>query len=134
MHEFCSLDASNFYGSIPLKDLNDNTPSVFTAATNFFSKHKADCGLNGLSDEEFDQLVRLFLTNDTVLISNKPYKQRLCLAMGNNLAPVLDAIYTNELDPEEVGQLLAKHHGKFACVFPIGFIHALTSAKETSLW
>ena len=31
--------------------------------------------------------------------------------------------------PEEVGQLLAKHHGKFACALPIGFIHALTSAK-----
>ena len=34
-----------------------------------------------------------------------------------------------EAEPEEVGQLLAKHHGKFACALPIGFIHALTSAK-----
>ena len=31
--------------------------------------------------------------------------------------------------PEEVGQPLAKHHGKFACALLIGFIHALTSAK-----
>ena len=31
--------------------------------------------------------------------------------------------------PEEVGQLLAKYHGKFACALPIGAIHALTSAK-----
>ena len=30
---------------------------------------------------------------------------------------------------EEVGQLLAKHHGKFAYALPIGVIHALTSAK-----
>ena len=30
---------------------------------------------------------------------------------------------------EEVGQLFAKYHGKFACALPIGFIHALTSAK-----
>ena len=92
MHEFCSLDASNLYGSIPLKDLNDNTPSVFTAAANFFSKHKADCDLNGLSNEDFDQLVRLFVTNDTILIRNKPYKQRSGLALGNDLAPVLATI------------------------------------------
>ena len=32
-------------------------------------------------------------------------------------------------EAEEVGQLLAKHHGEFACALPIGFIHALTSAK-----
>ena len=32
-------------------------------------------------------------------------------------------------EPEEVGQLLAKHHGKFVCALLIGFIHALTSAK-----
>ena len=100
MHDFCSLKASNLYGSIPLKDLGDNIPSVFTAATNFFSKHKADCDLNGLSDEDFDQLVRLFLTNDTILIRNKQYKQPSCLAMGNNLAPVLATIYMNELDNE----------------------------------
>ena len=30
---------------------------------------------------------------------------------------------------EEVGQLLAKHHGKFACPLLIGFIRALTSAQ-----
>ena len=57
MHEFCNLDVSNLCGSIPLEDLNDNTPSVFTVATNFFSKHKADCDLYGLSNEDFDQLV-----------------------------------------------------------------------------
>ena len=33
------------------------------------------------------------------------------------------------IDPEEVGQLLAKHHGKFACALLIGFIHALTSER-----
>ena len=27
VHEFCSLDVSNLYGSIPLEDLNDNTPA-----------------------------------------------------------------------------------------------------------
>ena len=37
--------------------------------------------------------------------------------------------YTFTIWAEEVGQLLAKHHGKFACPLPIGFIHALTSAK-----
>ena len=30
---------------------------------------------------------------------------------------------------EEVGNQLAKHHGKFACALLIGFIHPLTSAK-----
>ena len=30
---------------------------------------------------------------------------------------------------EEVEQLLPKHYGTFACALPIGFIHALTSAK-----
>ena len=91
---------SNLYGSIPLEDLNDNTPSVFTFATNFFSKHKADCDLYDLSNKNFDQLVRLSLTSDTVLIGNTPYKQRSGLAMGNNLAPVLATIYMNELDNE----------------------------------
>ena len=41
------------------------------------------------------------------------------------ITTILNLIFT----PEEVGQLLAKHHGKFACAFPIGFIHALTSVK-----
>ena len=32
VHEFCScLDVSNLYGSIPLKDLNDNTPIRISA-------------------------------------------------------------------------------------------------------
>ena len=38
-------------------------------------------------------------------------------------------IYVNVANPEEVGQLLAKHHGKFAYTLLIGFSHALTSAK-----
>ena len=37
--------------------------------------------------------------------------------------------FADWLHSEEVGQLLAKHHGKFACALPIGFIYALTSAK-----
>ena len=34
---------------------------------------------------------------------------------------------------EEVGQLLAKHHGKFACFSTQCLIHAWTVAKRTSL-
>ncbi len=36
-----------------------------------------------------------------------------------------------QTNTEEVGQLLAKHHGKFARVF---LIHARTVAKRISLW
>ena len=38
VHEFCSLDVSSLYGSIPLEDLSDNTPRVFAVAANFFLK------------------------------------------------------------------------------------------------
>ena len=41
VHEFCSLDVSSLYGSIPLEDLSDNTPSVFAVAANFFLKAKS---------------------------------------------------------------------------------------------
>ena len=53
----------------------------------------------------------------------------------DRLLPISDCWTTVQicLPAEEVGQLLAKHHGKFACAFLIGFIHALTSAKWTSL-
>ena len=112
-----------------MEDLNDNTPSVFTVATNFFSKHKADCDLYHLSNEDFDQLVRLSLTSDTVLIGNKPYKQRSGLAMGNNLAPVLATIYMNELDNE----ILVRSNG---CVilkrFMNDYFAFLTSKELTS--
>ena len=37
------------------------------------------------------------------------------------------------LDTEEVGQLLAKYHWKFACVSTRCLIHAWTVAKRTSL-
>ena len=97
-------------------DLNDNTPSVFTVATNFFSK-------------QFLLLVRLSLTSDTVLIENKPYKQRSGLAMGNNLAPVLATIYMNELDNE----ILVRSNG---CVilkrFMNDYFAFLTSKELTS--
>ena len=112
-----------------LEDLNDNTPSVFTVATNFFSKHKADCDLYDLSNEDFDQLVRLSLTSDTVLIENKPYKQRSGLPMGNNLAPVLATICMNELDNE----ILVRSNG---CVilkrFMNDYFAFLTSKELTS--
>ena len=112
-----------------MEDLNDNTPSVFTVATNFFSKHKADCDLYDLSNEDFDQLVGLPLTSDTVLIENKPYKQRSGLAMGNNLAPVLATIYMSELDNE----ILVRSNG---CVilkrFMNDYFAFLTSKELTS--
>ena len=39
----------------------------------------------------------------------------------------------SKLTTEEVGQLLAKHHGKFACFSTQCRIHAWTVAKRTSL-
>ena len=95
---FCSLDVCNLYGSIPLEDINNVTPGVFTVAKRFFSKYRMECELSPLSGKDFEALVRLCLTSDTVLINGKGYKQKSGLAMGNNLAPMLAIIYMNELD------------------------------------
>lgn len=94
----------NLYGSIPLTDIDDHTPSIFTVARRFFRQYKADCQLHALSDKDFEELVRLCLTSDRVLIDGKGYKQQSGLAMGNNLAPILATIYMNELD----NQILVK--------------------------
>ena len=51
---FCSLDVCNLYGSIPLEDLNDKTPSVFTVAKRFFHQYKRDCELSSLSEDDFE--------------------------------------------------------------------------------
>ena len=98
VYNFCSLNVCNLYGSIPLEDINPNTPSVFTVAKRFFNKHRNDCKLWALSDDDFDTLVRLCLASDTIVIGDKGYKQISGLAMGNNLAPTLAIIYMNELD------------------------------------
>ncbi len=98
VHRFCSLDVCNLYGSIPLDDLNENTPSVFTVAKRFFFEHKKHCELRTLKDEDFETLIRLFLTSDSVLIDGESYKQKSGLAMGNNLAPSLAIICMNKLD------------------------------------
>ena len=98
VYNFCSLDVCNLYGSIPLEDINPNTPSVFTVGKRFFNKHKNDCELWALSDDDFDTLVRLCLASDTIVIGDKGYKQISGLAMGNNVAPTLAIIYMNELD------------------------------------
>ena len=62
VHGFCSLDLCNLYGSIPLTDIDDHTPSIFTVAQRFFRQYKADCQLHALSDKDFEELVRLCLT------------------------------------------------------------------------
>jgi hypothetical protein len=98
VHGFCSLDVCNLCGSIPLKDIDGDTPSIFTVARRFFSEYKTDCELHALSDEDFEELVRLCLKSDSVLIDNKGYKQQSGLAMGSNLAPILAIIYMNEID------------------------------------
>ena len=86
------------YGSIPLEDINDKTPSIFTVARRFFSQHKTNTDLESLSDDDFETLLRLCLFSDSVLIDGSGYKQKSGLAMGNNLAPSLAIIYMNELD------------------------------------
>ena len=74
VYNFCSLDVCNLYGSIPLEDINPNTPSVFTVAKRFFNKYKNDCELWALSDDDFDTLVRLCLASDT---TTRVYKKNL---------------------------------------------------------
>ena len=100
VYGFCSLDVCNLYGSIPLEDINTNTPGVYTIAKRFFLKHKSDCDLLALSGEDFVSLLRLSLTSDVILIGGKGYNQKTGLAMGNNLAPTLAIIYMNELDSQ----------------------------------
>ena len=97
---FCSLDVCNLYGSIPLEDLEDGTPGVFTIMKDFFSTHKTATDLQHLSDDDFVSLLRLCITSDVVLIEGNSYSQKSGLAMGNNLAPTLAIIYMNNLDRE----------------------------------
>ena len=65
---FCSLDVCNLYGSIPLEDYNEKTPGIFTIAKQFFHQYKEHCELHALKDDDFETLVRLCLTSDSVLI------------------------------------------------------------------
>ncbi|XP_068691472.1 uncharacterized protein [Montipora foliosa] len=97
---FCSLDVCNLYGSIPLEDLEDGTPGIFTIMRDFFSTHKSVTDLEHLSDDDFVSLLRLCITSDVVLIEGNSYSQKSGLAMGNNLAPTLAIIYMNNLDLE----------------------------------
>ena len=89
---FCSLDVCNLYGSIPLEDINNITPGVFTVTKRFFSKYRMECELSPLSGKDLEALVHLCLTSDTVLINGKGYKQKSGLAMGNNPALMLAII------------------------------------------
>ncbi|XP_068713298.1 fibronectin type III domain-containing protein-like [Montipora foliosa] len=97
---FCSLDVCNLYGSIPLEDLEDGTPGIFTIMRDFFSTHKSVIDLEHLSDDDFVSLLRLCITSDVVLIEGNSYSQKSGLAMDNNLAPTLAIIYMNNLDLE----------------------------------
>ena len=85
-------------GSIPLEDLNEKAPSVFIVAKRFFQKYKENCDLRALQDDDFETLIRLCLTSDSVLINGEGHKQKSGLAMGNNLTPTLAIIYMNEID------------------------------------
>ena len=92
------MDGESVYNFCSLEDINPNMPSVFTVAKRFLNKHKNDCELWALSDDDFDTLFRLYLASDTIVIGDKGYKQISSLAMGNNLALTLAIIYMNELD------------------------------------
>ena len=95
---FCSLDVCNLYGSIPLEDQEDGTPGLFSVIREFFSNFKHNSCLQHLTDMDFETLIRLCLTSDTILIQGSGYTQKTGLAMGNNLAPTMAIIYMNKLD------------------------------------
>ncbi|XP_020900039.1 uncharacterized protein LOC110238696 [Exaiptasia diaphana] len=94
---FCSLDVCNLYGSIPLEDKEDGTPGLFSVIREFFSNFKHNSCLQHLTDMDFETLIRLCLTSDTILIDGNSYTQKTGLAMGNNLAPTMAIIYMNKL-------------------------------------
>ena len=58
---FCSLDVCDLYGSIPLEDIE------FTVVKRFFLKYGMGCELSPLSGKDFEALMRLYLTSDTVI-------------------------------------------------------------------
>ena len=89
------MDPSHLRTLTPIRQVYN---CVFTVAKRFFNKHKNDCELWALSDDDFDTVVRLCLASDTIVIGDKGYKQISGLAMGNNLAPTLAIIYMNEPD------------------------------------
>ncbi|XP_068691180.1 uncharacterized protein [Montipora foliosa] len=97
---FCSRDVCNLYGSIPLEDLEDGTPGIFTVIRDFFSTYKSATVLEHLSDDDFVSLLCLCITSDVVLIEGTSHSQNSGLAMSNNLAPTLAIIYINNLDLE----------------------------------
>ena len=100
-------------------------------AKRFFYEHKKHCELRALEDDDFETLIRLCLTSDSVLIGGESYKQKSGLAMGNNLAPSLAIIYMNELDSLIVskaeGQVILKRYMDDYFAF---FLSACLSAQS----
>jgi hypothetical protein len=80
------VNQSKVFGSIPLEDLNENTPSVFTVAKRFFQKYKKECNLWPLDGDDFDTLVRLCLSSDNVLIEGTGYEQKNQIWLNNEWA------------------------------------------------
>ena len=61
-----SVDLSWAYGSIPLEDVNDDTLGVFTIVSDFFEEHKNETCLSSLDLRDFEKLLRLSITTDTI--------------------------------------------------------------------
>ncbi len=95
-YKMASLDVTNLYGSIPLEG-NDNIISV---ASGFFEDHKAETLVPDLDGADFETLLRMCLTSDTISIDRTAHRQTKGLAMGNNAAPPLAIIYMNFIEKQ----------------------------------
>ena len=92
-----------------------------TSLLDYFSLQAKKRKENGFEDSSANTSLKADSTNNCVLLPQPTNNSEKAETQKD--ANVFRAA------AEEVGQLLAKHHGKFACTLPIGFIHALTSAK-----
>ena len=85
---------------------------LFTVAKRFFVNYKSECCQSPLSEDNFEALLRLCISSDTILINGRGYNQNCGMAMGNNLSPTLSIIYMNEVDElilkKSVGRVLLK--------------------------
>ena len=82
-YSFASLDVVDLYGSIPIQD--NTFPGVLTIVTDFFERNKRDTALRDLHRDDFNALLHLCLTSDSMKSGNNTFKQRDGIQMEKQL-------------------------------------------------
>ena len=102
---FFSLDVTNLYGSIPIKDTPEH-PGLISVVTEFFEIRKyASLDFQSLTKSDFETLLTLCLSDDVYLHEDKFFKQISGIAMGNNAAPPLAIIYMDYIERQIISSV-----------------------------